>query len=136
LKIRVEYRKFDLSVGSNDYFKEIFNFDCTGNLDKIDYPLYFELLLEHENDFKTVFVEMAKLTYEKAKLKVLITYPEKPKHIEYLVGNFSNIIKQSNSTFKENQETEYLLIYGMLNESKVDWHFNSFDINGFKKELC
>jgi hypothetical protein len=108
------------------------------NLDeKLFYPQHYEILVEHENNIYTCYEEMAKLTYSKGRLKVLITYNEnvdKKSDYKYadeiLADNFSTMIKQANLKYPENPETEYLLIIGQLNHNILEWESFVFNHEG------
>lgn len=97
------------------------------------YPPYYDILIEVENNVETCWEEMTKLTYAKSKLKVLITYnwdvePDQDYHYvsEILINNFSEIIKQSNAEFPENEETQYMLIVFQKKEDQLYWNSGVF----------
>jgi hypothetical protein len=80
---------------------------------------------------------MIKLTYSRARLKVLITYNENVdassdyKYAnEILIKNFNTIITQANERYPENRDTEYLIIIGQLNNEKLIWYPYVFDYKG------
>jgi len=101
------------------------------------YPRYYSILVEHENDIYKCYEEMAKLTYSRARLKVLITYNENTDDtsdykyaIDILLENFRTIIKQANQKYPENSETEYLFVIGQIDSDKLVWYSYIFDCNG------
>ena len=47
-----------------------------------------------------------------------------------LIDTFSNIIHQSNKNFKDNSQTEYLLIIGNNADNKLNWTYHKFDSDG------
>ncbi|MCD4697736.1 MAG: hypothetical protein K8S16_16045 [Bacteroidales bacterium] len=141
LKYLTENYKIDLVLSScgNDNFE--IN-DIEGNKLKIEdfYPRSYSILVEHENDIRTCWEEMAKLTYFKARLKVLITYNDSLKRDEYnervskeICENFEKIIMQSNSIYPENDLTEYLLIIGnkttQNNKDYIKWNCKIYNTN-------
>lgn len=80
---------------------------------------------------------MIKLTYDRARLKVLITYNENvDKKSDYkfineiLTNNFRTKINQANTKHPENSETEYLLIIGQKVNNNLIWYSYIFDKNG------
>lgn len=149
-----EWSKFDLTVGGKRPFKNI-NYISkreTGkfDLDKDDYyyPSEILILLEHENNISDCWREMIKLTYKRAKLKVLITYSkyesvsgEVANEVRLLSENFQTIIKQSNEIHREEPNTEYLLIVGLWSKDKIqNWKLSwykkyVFDIYGKYKPI-
>lgn len=144
-KYEFRYRKedglTDLSISSTKNFNEIKSLHETNNLDVIKqdfyYPRYYDILIEHENNIYFCYQEMIKLTYSKAKLKVLITYNENSVEDEnymyiqrQVVSNFSSVIKQANSNLTESESTKYLLLIGQKNDKKLNFSNFIFDING------
>ncbi len=106
------------------HWKKPFNKDFI-SFDGKFYPDKYDILLEHENSITKCWEEMVKLTYFRAKLKVLITYNrdaqegETYDHVfKTLCSNFKNIIKQSQTKISEAKKTEYLLIVGQNNNNK------------------
>lgn len=123
LKGKLEYRKNDFTVFGDKLFDNVQSFNNNALIDST-YHREIVGLIEHENNYLLSYEEMIKLTYQRAKLKVVITYPESINEFEILKENFLNIISQSNSSIalNENHSTEYLLIIGYLIESKqIEW---------------
>lgn len=146
-----EYRQEDGLVDISFYKKEnyhnIFNLyepksPKFNSITLDDYPIYYDILIEHENEITMCYEEMIKLTAFRSDLKVLITYnweeitSDNYKYVnETIVDNFKKIISQSNQRNSESREIEYLLIIGQLNkeQNNVNWYQTS--INGdFKIE--
>lgn len=146
-KIGLRYRKedgsVDLAFADNKNFKNVLSLHKQES-ERINvvkensfYPNYYEILVEHENNIYLCFEEMIKLTYFRARLKVLITYNENVDDTsdyyyanEILVTNFSKIISQANEKYPENMNTLYLLIVGQLNNGKLIWYFYTFNNRG------
>lgn len=134
-----EWKKFDLIVGTDDYFEDIYGFDFKEPFEKynlipkkkglLENPKHQLLLFEHENDFRTALNELAKLTYERAKFKVLITYPEKIKHRLALISNTLKILDQSDKCLPE-YSTQYILVLGELIDKTIYWSFYQFGCSG------
>lgn len=136
----------DLSFSENDYFKNILSLHENESERKLViqdskyYPPCFEIIVEHENNIYYCYEEMVKLTYERARLKVLITYNESVDSksdyqfvYQILIDNFSSIIKQANIKYPENQETEYLLIIGQKEKENLIWYSYIFNTRGIQK---
>jgi len=141
VECRTEYDKIDLVIGKSDnnfQFNREYESQKKRNA-SIFYPKVFEIIIEHENDFKSCWQEMTKLTYRKARLKVLITY-NKPNEngkehreiLEVLRTNFRDIIMQANREFPENEMTQYILIIGqkVYINKYLKWDYFAFDIKG------
>jgi hypothetical protein len=134
-----EWKKFDLIVGTDDHFEDVYGYDLDKTFEEyfqitkkkgfLEYPKHQLLLLEHENDFRTALNELIKLTYERAKFKVLITYPEKLKHRLALISNTLNILDQSDKCNPE-YSTEYILVLGEVIQNTIYWSFYQFGCNG------
>jgi len=146
-KTALRYRKedglTDLSFASNYSFDNVYTLHqnqvdrAKVITDSVYYPSFYEILIEHENDIYNCYEEMVKLTYDRARLKVLITYNENVDDTSdykfannILIANFSTIIKQANNKYPENNETEYLFIIGQIENSKLVWYSYIFDYNG------
>jgi hypothetical protein len=146
-KEQLRYRKedglTDLSFSLKQHFKDIYSLH--ENTDErrevisnnIFYPTFYEVLVEHENNIYLCYEEMIKLTYDRARLKVLITYNENvDKKSDYkfineiLTNNFRTKINQANTKHPENSETEYLLIIGQKVNNNLIWYSYIFDKNG------
>lgn len=145
---RKEDGLFDLALSSHENFKGIKDFHTdpgeisfqNKNGEKLFYPTQYDLLLEHENNILLCYEEMAKLTYARAKLKVLVTYDwdeeewkkdGKPSDsLERLIHNFSTIIRQANEGFSENAFTRYLLLLGRKSGNEMQWKHQVFDSTG------
>ncbi len=131
-RIRKEWRKFDLVVGTDDYFEGVYNYDLTGIFTQKDdiafYPRHQLLLLEHENDFRTCLNEIIKLTYERARTKVLITYPYTIAHRLSIINNITNILDQSDTSV--NEFAEYIIVFGEYIDEIIYWSFYEIAYNG------
>lgn len=109
------------------------------------YPKFYEVLIEHENDIYTsASQEMTKLSYQRAPLKVLITYNEdveenKPDRYNYIMEqlalNFKVIVEHANfpERYFENIQTEYLLIIGQRNCDKINWYYYVCRLNALER---
>ena len=146
------YRTEDGSIDLSFFIHEqsSFNFQKLGSnwefeeLEKKGYPCFYPILLEHENDIYSSYHEVAKLTYYRARLKVLVTYhsgdnltPDKrKKEIDMLKENFRRFLSQSHRFFPENQLVEYLLIVGGMVKGALAWTYVTFDTQGnVKREV-
>jgi len=131
-RIWTEWRKFDLIIGSSDNFNDITGYDGS-DLEKDDlllsYPQHQLLILEHENDFKTCLNELIKLSYERARYKVLITYPESDEQRDTILNNSKRILEQSDTLLSE-PESSYILVFGSLQEGIIHWEFYHLNNNG------
>ena len=111
------------------------------NLPKEGYPSHYVALIEHENDIYSTFHEIAKLTYYRAQLKVLVTYHSKDNlesakrsnELKMLTDSFEQVLKKSALSFPENRDVEYLLIVGGLINGELKWTFQIFDHSGQTK---
>jgi len=142
LRYRKEDGLTDLSFATVKSFENISSIENKSNSTPIVtntdfYPIHYEILLEHENNIYSSYEEMIKLAYERARLKVLITYNEDvDKNSDYkasvdtLLKNYMEIIKQANQKYPENSETEYLLIVGQKDNNKLFWYSYTFDTKG------
>lgn len=143
----LEYRKedglTDLSFSENNFFNKIYSLHNSESERKevipknAFYPKYYDILVEHENNIYLCYQEMIKLTYNRARLKVLITYNgnvDDTSDYKYvnaiIIKNFNTIIRQATEKYSENRDTEYLLIVGQLNNGNLDWNLNIFDYKG------
>jgi len=143
LRYRKEDGLTDLSFATKNSFDKVYSLhekqvDRTKVIsDSVYYPSFYEILVEHENDIYSCYEEMAKLTYSRARLKVLITYNENTDDtsdykyaIDILLENFRTIIKQANQKYPENSKTEYLFIIGQIDSNKLVWYSCIFNHNG------
>jgi hypothetical protein len=124
----------DLSIFKESSFQGTHNLYDPKNekytqIEIADCPVFYDIILEMENDPRKCYTNMIKLTTLRAKLKVLITYNwDKEADYDYkfvyktLRNNFRKIIKQANKSCKE-VNTEYLLIVGQHSEKAQDWKF-------------
>ena len=133
----------DLAFSENDFFNKIYSLHNSESKRKevlpknAFYPKYYDILVEHENNIYLCFQEMIKLTYYRARLKVLITYNENIddssdyKYVnDLLINNFCTIIKEATEKHHENRDTEYLLIIGQMNHGTLAWNYYIFDYKG------
>jgi len=119
---------FDLSVYYNEEFKKVLNYKVDEKAIEIDTRsnTLNAILVQHENEILLTHQEMIKLTYVKARLKVIIVY-DRWDDIEFakkrLGGNLKEIIRQANTKLVEPLTTEYLLIIGnSSNHYNIDWN--------------
>lgn len=140
LRYRTEDGSFDLAFSLSPNYSKL-SYLYKGDIDFFDvdgfYPTMYDVIIEVENDCKCAWQEMTKLSWVRSPLKVLITYNWHPcdaliweAETKMLVDTFSNIIHQSNQTFKDNSQTEYLLIIGNNADSKLNWTYHKFDSDG------
>jgi len=135
-----EYRKedalVDLSIYRPEYLNDVMKLSPGGIIknkplgEKIlnKYPVFYDILVEHENNTTRAFEEMYKLTWYRASLKVLITYnwdeeEDDDYHhvIQTLSENFQKIIHGANIKNPETN-TEYLLIVGQKKaDNNIIW---------------
>ena len=128
---------FDLTFSSAENIKEIKYLyrgkENSFNIEEQFYPTSYDIIIEIENNPSSSWQEMAKLTWVNCPLKVLVTYYNKDKNdleSDILVHNFSNIIKNCNSKFQENNKTEYLLLIGRIENDKLIWDSFIFNTQG------
>ena len=135
---KLSYRKedglADLSISKESAFEGTHNLydpktEKYTQIEIVNCPVFYDVLVEMENDPRKCYTNMIKLTTLRAKLKVLITYNwDKEADNDYkfvyktLRNNFRKIIKQANKSCKE-INTEYLLIVGQHGEKAQDWNF-------------
>lgn len=135
LEYRTEDSKIDIAFGNkNDNFSGIKSYNKNESVinESNFYPKDYPLLIEHENKIEYCWQEMMKLTYLRAKLKVLITYnwfKDDGKRIDLIKDNFGKIIEQANSDIQEDIQTEYLLIVGHCIKDEIHWHNFIFNFN-------
>lgn len=104
--------------------------------DSVTYePRIYDVLLEHENYIYDSWREVAKLAYQRARLKVLVTYIYKEgrekEECEMMIKTFNTIIKQCTEDFEDNPKTEYLLLIGYQDGRKnLRWYEYIFDSKG------
>ncbi len=132
-KYRKEDGLVDLAIYREVYYKGIGNlYDPKttkyNERELIAYPIFYDILIEHENKPELCFHEMTKLADFRSKLKVLITYnwdKEESEDYSYVYAtlskNFKEIIDQANKSCKET-ETEYLLMIGQYDHvESIKW---------------
>ena len=134
---RKEDGSVDLSIYKMRFYKNIFNLYDPEDIkfkvhdlstQPLEYPIFYDILVEHENVIELCYQEMIKLTNYRSKLKVLITYNwDKSETSDYryvyetVPKNFKDIILQSNQECQE-VGTEYLLIIGQrVSSENVEW---------------
>jgi hypothetical protein len=125
LRLEFEYRKIDVCIYSANTYKNINYYDNSDKDPDTLVPIGLEVMLEHENDYRMVFQEIRKLIEFKAKLKVLVTYPEgKPGGEPELAirEKLSKAIAQSNKFIPEDPQTQYLIITGYLEDDYIHWN--------------
>lgn len=144
LRYRTEDGSFDLAFSLEGNYKQLSYLTKSGigfyNVDGY-YPTMYDVIIEVENDCRCAWQEMTKLTWVRSPLKVLITYNRHQfdtsiwqTETKMLVDTFSNIIHQSNQAFKDNSETEYLLIIGNNADCKLNWKYHKFDSDGQREK--
>ncbi|NMM50754.1 hypothetical protein [Marinigracilibium pacificum] len=130
LRHRPEEYKIDIVFAPNKNLSEISSLVSSEEF----FPPSYSIILEHENNIKDCWREMSKLTHYKARLKVLVCYKDYNESIpkeditnEYL-EDFKSIVRESNTHYCENPETEYLMIIGQRNKEGLHWRFDSFSV--------
>ncbi|MCX2743656.1 hypothetical protein OO013_07260 [Mangrovivirga sp. M17] len=130
LRERPEEYKIDMVFAPKKNLSEISTLVSSGEF----FPPCDSIILEHENNIKDCWREMSKLTHYKARLKVLVCYKDYNESIskeditnEYL-EDFKSIVRESNTHYSENPETEYLMIIGQRNKKGLHWRFDSFTL--------
>jgi len=77
------------------------------------YPAIPSIVLEQELNMPTSWWEMGKLIRTRAKLKVLVTYPENDEAAYKLAEAFASLIGEANACSAEDPNTRYLLLVGL-----------------------
>lgn len=141
LGFRSEDGLVDLSLFDEDSLIEIQQLDKNWGFEtfeKENYPTSYLALIEHENDIYTAWQEIAKLSYFRAPLKVIITYysdsanseEKRSKEFEMITTTLREVLKATWDSFKEVSTTEYLLIVGGLVNEQLKWRNVIFEANG------
>ncbi|MEQ8878898.1 MAG: hypothetical protein RLQ12_04655 [Cyclobacteriaceae bacterium] len=140
LRFRSEDGSVDLTLFDPSSVLEFTRLDKNWdfNTDKReDYPSYYLAIIEHENQLYSAWEEVAKLTYYRSRLKVLITYnsnnlsvDKRNLEIKMMESSLKDVISKSNKTFPEHASTEYLLIMGAKDGDQLIWNYRIFDTNG------
>ena len=105
------------------YFREYYTLDgilyeeASSVLTRGTYVRSINVALEHENDFKTSYIELNKLCLFNAPLKVLITYPLYKDDIGRIIPNYNTIVKESDTP----DQQKYLVIFGLKDNDKILW---------------
>lgn len=104
------------------------------------WPCMYEVLVEHEDACGISYEEMAKLILLRARLKVLVTYTHKKSHpdSDRLIGEtrkqFEEMLKKAWEALGEDEQTEYLLIIGQLDDrnkpAEVKWYYSTYKSTG------
>ncbi|QCK16243.1 hypothetical protein [Mangrovivirga cuniculi] len=130
LRYRAEEYKIDAAFAPNKNLSEISSLVPSDEF----FPPCYSIILEHENNIKDCWREMSKLTHYKARLKVLVCYKDYDESISeegitnrYL-KDFEAIVRESNTHYCENPETEYLMIIGQRNKEGLNWRIDSFSV--------
>jgi len=150
IRYRTEDGKFDMSISLHEnfqplptlgrnYIKDVFDIRLADDT-LAYYPPIYDVLIEHENDVYSSWNEIAKLSWVRSPLKVLITYHTdkiNPEQIllerEMLIDQFDKIVGESTKNFEDNSQTEYLLILGHNDEKKISWTADVLDHCGKHK---
>jgi hypothetical protein len=147
LRYRTEDGLYDLTMSLSNNFTDIPTLDRNYNLIAFQpkteeyYPTIYDILLEHENEIYYSWHEIAKLGYVRGLLKVLVTYnsdnltkQQIANECAMMVKTFSTVIKQCNSNFSDNSQTEYLLLVGRQEADELVWFHQTFDDNGNERK--
>lgn len=107
--------------------------------DKEFYPVSYDILLEHENDIYSSWNEIAKLTYVRGYLKVLVTYNSDTtdnvrieKENQMIFRSAKKIIGDSNAVLRDNDSTEYLILIGRKLHDKLTWTSKTYKFDGME----
>ena len=143
LRYRTEDGLYDLTMSLSGNFTDIPTLDRDYNFISFQpkseeyYPAIYDILLEHENEIYYSWHEIAKLGCVRGRLKVLVTYnsdnltqQQMANECEMMVKTFSTVIKQGNSNFSDNPQTEYLLLVGRQEKDELVWFHQTFDSDG------
>ena len=84
------------------------------------YAEYLTIVLEHENKAGDASEEVYKLSTYNSPLKVLITYPAKNNHKEYL-DKYSKILTKSDVFGDFATKRKHLMIFGYNNKNQILW---------------
>jgi hypothetical protein len=96
-----------------------------------EYARYFTVIFEHENDTKTSYIEMNKLTLFNAPLKVLITYPPKNKKATgNIIEKYSEIVQEADVPNSQ----RHMVIFGIRNNEKIEWENYLYENGKFNLE--
>ena len=100
------------------------------------YPPCMDVLIEHEND-EYIEEEMWKLLMWRSPLKVLVCYDwaedekttcKRTQWLKNKLDELADMARQVNETWKEAEDTEYLIVIGNLNvDNIVIWEFKKLD---------
>lgn len=135
-RYRREDGTFDLSF---TFAKDYHNMPrAIGNksepLSTIDYPSSYDVVIEVENYIDACWQEMAKLTWLRCPLKVLVTYNDnntnRKSENAILRERFERIICQSVSRFADVEGTEYVLLIGHDTNKLLEWSAYVFNEKG------
>lgn len=96
-------------------------------------PLFVDVLIEHESQFKTTHDEMWKLIFYRSPLKVLVTYAH-PDDWETKLKCLLKYLCLANEAFPENAGTQYLFIVGHHAGEKIRWR--AYDQQHKLRDLC
>jgi hypothetical protein len=137
LYYRTEDGSFDISFFSAPGFQNIPSLTRLGaylEVDRLSYPVAYDILVEIENSARDAWREMTKMTWVQCRLKVVVTYFHKHSGEEELLRqSFQSIISQSNPALKENPDTEYLLLIGNNEGKQLNWKSFIFNSEGTQK---
>ena len=84
------------------------------------YPLYFAVIVEHENDPKRSCEEMSKLLLFNAPLKVLITY-RSGSQLDTDLSRYAKIIEASGSALTASTSQRVLVVFGDKPQELPTW---------------
>ena len=147
LRYRSEDGLFDLCMTLQGNLNAIPTLDRNYHPDSFEpeqdsfYPSFYDVLLEHENDIYSSWQEVAKLSYVRGRLKVLVTYTRDhgdatrtAEEIHMMEETVRSILFQTTVLFKDEGDTEFLLLVGTLRSGSITWSARTFDHVGELKE--
>lgn len=95
------------------------------------YPLYFAVIVEHENDPKRSCEEMSKLLLFNAPLKVLITYSRASFGLEAHLARYERMIALSGAEAIACTSQRILVVFGDKPRDAPEWRSFLYENRGF-----
>ena len=92
---------------------------------KYTYPLFFDVLIEHENNMHKIHEEMWKLIFVRSPLKVIVSYGHLKDGVQEKINECIGYLQNANAAFPENEDTRYLFIIGNHVDEKIRWRWAS-----------